>query len=84
MPREHVQANMPEEFMKQYPTTRVIVDATEIYFEQPELPEIQQMTFYNYKHDNTYKTLVGIWPNGVIKFLSSLYPGSNITKYGST
>ena len=40
MPRELVQANMPEQFVKQYPTTRVIVDATEIYVEQPELPEI--------------------------------------------
>ena len=76
MPRVLVQENMPEQFMKQYPTTRVIVDATEIYVEQPELPEIQQMTFSSYKNDNTYKALVGISPNGVITFVSSLYPGS--------
>ena len=76
MPRVLVQANMPEQLMKQYPTTRVIVDATEIYVEQPELPEIQQMTFSSYKNDNTYKALVGISPNGVITFVSLLYPGS--------
>ena len=58
MPRVLVQANMPEQFMKQYPTTRVIVDDTEIYAEQPELPEIQQMTFSSYKNDNTYKVFL--------------------------
>ena len=34
------------------------------------------MTFSSYKNDNTYKALVGISPNGVITFVSSLYPGS--------
>ena len=76
MPRELVQANMPQQFKKQYPTTRVIIDATEIYVKQPKLPELQQMTFSNYKNDNTYKGLVGISPNGVNTFISSLYPGS--------
>lgn len=76
MPKGLVHATMPQQFKKQYPTTRVIVDATEIYVEQPKLPELQQMTFSNYKNDNTYKGLVGISPNGVITFISSLYPGS--------
>ena len=44
--------------------------------EQPKLPELQQMTFSNYKNDNTYKGLIGISPNGVITFVSQLYPGS--------
>ena len=67
---------MPQQFKDSYPTTRVIIDATEIYVEQPKLPEIQQMTFSSYKNDNTYKGLVGISPDGVITFVSSLYPGS--------
>lgn len=34
------------------------------------------MTFSNYKNDNTYKALIGISPDGVITFVSSLFPGS--------
>ena len=44
--------------------------------EQPKLPEQQQITLSNYKNDSTYKGLVGISPNGVITFVSLLYPGS--------
>ena len=75
-PKEVVQANMPKVFKDKYPRTRVIIDATEIYIDQPRLPKIQQMTFSNYKNSNTFKGLVGILPDGVITFLSSLYPGA--------
>ena len=34
------------------------------------------MTFSNYKYNNTFKGLVGISPDGVITFVSSLFPGS--------
>lgn len=75
-PRELINANMPKQFKKTCPTTRVIIDATEIYIEQPHLPELQQMTFSNYKNDNTFKALIGISPDGVITFVSSLFSGS--------
>ena len=74
--REVIQSNMPESFKKLYPKTRVIIDATEIYIDQPRLPDIKQMTFSNYKNSNTFKALVGISSDGVITFVSSLYPGS--------
>ena len=67
---------MPKCFRELYPTTRVIIDATEIYVETPALPEFQQMTFSSYKNDNTYKALIGISPGGAITFVSKLYPGS--------
>ena len=67
---------MPKGFKELYPTTRVIIDATEIYVEAPALPELQQMTFSSYKNNNTYKGLIGISPGGVITFISKLYPGS--------
>ena len=73
--KELIQMNMPREFKEKYPSTRVIIDATEIYIEQPKLPELQQMTFSNYKNNNTYKALVGISPDGAVTFVSSLYPG---------
>ena len=63
-------------FKTMSPTTRVILDATVIYIEQPHLPELQQMTFSNYKNDNTFKALVGISPDGVVTLASSLFPGS--------
>lgn len=75
-PKGLVKMNMPADFREKYPSTRVIIDATEIYIEQPKLPELQQMTFSNYKNDNTFKGLVGISPDGSVTFISSLYPGS--------
>ena len=57
-------------------TTRVILDATKIRVEKPSLPQLQQVTFSNYKNTNTYKVLVGISPSGVITFVSKLYAGS--------
>jgi len=36
---------MPREFRKKYPSTRVIIDATELFVEQPQLPELQKMKF---------------------------------------
>ena len=67
---------MPQQFKQKYPTTRVVLDATEIHIQKPHLPELQRMTFSNYKNSNTYKSLVGISPEGVITFVSSLFPGS--------
>lgn len=75
-PKELVKSNMPKQFRSAYPNTRVILDATEIYIEQPHLPELQQITFSNYKNNNTFKGLVGISPDGVITFVSSLFSGS--------
>ena len=63
---------MPAQFRSAYPNTRVVLDATEVYIEQPHLPELQQMTFSNYKNHNTFKGLVGI----VITFVSPLFSGS--------
>ena len=59
-----------------YPSTRVILDATKIQVEKPSLPQLQQVTFSNYKNTNTYKALVGLLPSGVITFISKLYTGS--------
>ena len=42
----------------------------------PCLPEIQQLTFSHYKNHNTYKSLIGLSPSGVVTFVSDLFPGS--------
>ena len=68
---------MPKVFKEKYPSTRVIIDATEIYVEKPALPELQQLTFSSYKNHNTYKGLIGgISSSGAVIFVSDLYPGS--------
>ena len=64
-PKDLLYGNMPQKFKEFYPSTRVIIDATEIYIEQPDLPELQQMTFSSCKNDNTFKGAVGLSPNGV-------------------
>ena len=70
-----VQQHMPACF-KKYPTTRVIIDATEVKVVQPSDPAEQHMTFSTYKNTTTFKSLVGITPSGAICFVSSLYSGS--------
>ena len=73
--RDVVQANMLKCFKDLYPTTRVIIDATKVYIEKPSLLNLQQMTFSNYKNNNTFKGLIGISPSGAITFVSSLFSG---------
>ena len=75
-PRALIQSNMPNAFKEKYPLTRVVIDATEIFVEQPSLPELQQLIFSSYKNYNTYKGLIGISPSGAVIFVSDLYPGS--------
>ena len=74
--KEIIVADMPESFRRLYPSTRVILDATEVQVEKPGLPSLQQVTFSNYKNTNTYKVLIGISPSGIITFVSKLYAGS--------
>ena len=49
-----VQSYMPKAFKELFPSTRVIIDATEIFMEKPSVPELQQVTFSSYKNHNTY------------------------------
>jgi hypothetical protein len=44
--KEIIQSCMPHVFKELYPTTRVVIDATEIFVETPEL----QMSFSTYKN----------------------------------
>ena len=74
--RAMINTDMPNCFREMYPSTRVIIDATEIRVEKPGLPQLQKATFSGYKNTNTYKVLVSISPSGVITFISKLYAGS--------
>ena len=67
--------NLPKCF-KYFPNTRVVIDCTEFYVQKPSLPSSQRVTWSNYKHQNTFKLLVGISPSGTFTFLSKLFSGS--------
>ena len=71
-----VKRYMPEIFKKEYPNTRIIIDATEFAIERPSSLLNQSSTFSNYKNKNTVKALVGITPSGAISFVSESYEGS--------
>ena len=74
--RAQVQSLMPQQFKEQYPNTRIIIDATEVYIQKPSNPHTQQITFSSYKNNNTAKALAGITPSGAFSFISPLYEGS--------
>ena len=74
--RDDVNANMPEEFKELYPTTRVILDCTEIFVETPSSLLLQSQLYSSYKSKTTLKGLIGIAPHGAITFISSLFTGA--------
>ncbi|CAN7939155.1 unnamed protein product [Ixodes hexagonus] len=73
--REVVNKYMPECFVEAYPSTRVILDCTEIFIETPSDFRVQSDTYSSYKCHNTAKGLLGITPNGFVSFVSDLAAG---------
>ena len=72
--QERIRKDMPQQF-KDYPSTRIIIDCTEIFTEIPSSLKSQSQTWSQYKHHNTWKALVGISPTGCITFVSKLWSG---------
>ncbi|XP_071173225.1 uncharacterized protein [Mytilus edulis] len=73
--RGKIMEHMPQDFKLLYPSTRVIIDCTEIFTERPSSLALASKTFSSYKSHNTWKGLVGISPHGAITFISALYSG---------
>ena len=71
---------MPTCLKETYPTTRVIIDCTELYIEKPTSVRSQSAIHSNYKHYNTAKGLLGITPAGSVTFVSDLYTGRTSDK----
>ena len=69
-----VRKYFPKRFEK-YPITRIIIDETVIFVERATSIKTQAQTWSNYEHHNTWKALVGISPNGIVTFVSSLWTG---------
>ncbi|XP_068713587.1 uncharacterized protein [Montipora foliosa] len=73
--RDDVNKFMPESFKAMYPTTRVILDCTEIFVQTPTSLLLQSQFYSSYKSSTTLKGLIGITPYGAISFVSCLYTG---------
>ncbi|KAF2905848.1 hypothetical protein ILUMI_00330 [Ignelater luminosus] len=60
---------------------RIIIDFTEVFAAVPrQSTKTQGLTYSSYKHRNTLKRLMGVAPNGVVTYVSDLYPGSTSYK----
>ena len=68
-----VQQTMPLDFKEKFPTTRVVIDFTEVFCEMPSSLLLNSELFSSYKNHVTKKVLVGISPSGAITFVSQLY-----------
>ena len=71
-----IEDHMPVNFARLFPTTKIILDATEIPIEKPSNTAAQSITFSTYKNRNTAKTMIGCTPRGVVTYISDAYGGS--------
>lgn len=74
--KDIVEETMPVDFKRKFPKTRVILDATEVPIQKPSHVNCQSVTWSNYKHKNTLKTMIGCSPKGAVTFISDSYGGS--------
>ena len=59
----------PQDFKRQFLTTRVIIDGTECPVKKPKSPIAQQSTFSTYINRNTIKLRVGATPGGLVSLM---------------
>ena len=74
--RDVIIGNMPENFKRDFPSTLIIIDGTEIRTQKPSALALQSQLYSDYKSSNTLKCLIGCDPNGSIIFVSELFTGS--------
>eukprot|EP00118_Oscarella_pearsei_P014440 m.123620 g.123620 ORF g.123620 m.123620 type:complete len:392 (+) comp37824_c0_seq3:479-1654(+) len=72
-----VQKELPLSFREMYPSTRVILDCTDIFIETPSSTIVQCETYSTYKHHNTAKGLVGVAPHGAVTFIFTTLRGKS-------
>ena len=73
--RDKNKLSAPSSF-SQFGSCRVVIDCTDIEIATPGLMNQQNATYSNYRGMHSFKVIVGVAPNGVITYVSNLYPGS--------
>ena len=73
--RDKNKLSAPSSF-NQFGSCRVVIDCTDIEIATPGLMSQQNATYSSYRGMHSFKVIVGVAPNGVITYVSKLYPGS--------
>ena len=83
IPREAIRDNLPTVFKHtNHSKIRYIIDCSEVvYIERPKAVHLQAATWFDYKHHNTLKFLIGISPSDFITFVSDRYGGRTCDVY---
>lgn len=74
--KDIIQQFMPADFQRKFPKTLVILDANERPSNKQSGVNAQSITWPDYKHKNTLKTMIGCTPKGAVSFVSKAYGGS--------
>lgn len=74
--RDVIIQNMPSEYKRDFPTSLVIIDGTELRTQTPCALGLQSQMYSDYKSSTTLKALIGCDPNGSVVFMSELFTGS--------
>ena len=67
---------MPAEFRRDFPTTLIMIDGTELKTQTPCALGLQSQLYSDYKSSRTLKALIGCDPCGSVMFISELFTGS--------
>lgn len=78
--REKNKNCLPSSFT-QFSSCRIVIDCTDVEIAVPCLMSKQSATYSSYRGMNSFKVLVGVAPNGVITYVSDLFPGSVSDKF---
>lgn len=73
--REKNKMCLPSSFTE-YSSCRIVIDCTDIEIAAPKLKSQQNATYSSYRGMNSFKVIIGVAPNGVITYVSDLFPGS--------
>ena len=73
--RAKVDQHMAADLKDKYPSTRIIIDCTEIRCQRPKSLRLNSELLSSYKTHTLQKGLVGISPGDAITFISQLYTG---------
>jgi len=73
--RQHFKCKLPRVF-RTFKNIRCIIDCTDFFVQMPRDFCRQGNLYSSYKNHHTYKSLIGIAPNGAIIYVSDLFEGS--------
>jgi hypothetical protein len=81
LPRETIQAMLPQCFQEHYPKVTCIIDCSETPFQKPHNLDSRGESYSHNYGQNTIKYLVAVAPCGLIMFISSAYGGRCSDKF---